>query len=619
MIIRHIPKKSARMSSFSGLVKYITDEQNKQERVGKVRISNCNSIDPTWATQEVLATQAKNQRAKGDKTYHVLISFAPGENPSEAVLKSIEDRVISSIGLHDHQRISAIHHDTDNLHIHVAINKIHPKTFNMIEPYRAYKAFAEVASTLEHEFGLEVTNHQTRKGRSENLADDMERHSGIESLINWMKRNCKTQLDGAKDWATLHQVLAQHGIIMRVKANGFVFCNANGLTVKASSISRGFSKHSLESKLGAFTPATFDGEIQKHNVYRYEPLNKNVIGSALYARYQYDMTHGKATLSTKLKHLREAQFRLIEKTKKRARIKRSALKFMSASRTQKKYMYQHISKNLLNDIEAIREKYTTERKHLVDAHKNKTWADWLRQNAQEGDHEALTAMRYRHRKNQNNYTLSGTSTALTAFSLTNFEHVDSITKEGTEIYKFDKTVIKNNGEEIQISKGTSIAALKQAIDMAKQNYGNCIRVNGSPRFKKIILHIAVQNNITITFADPGMEAQRQKLILEQEKNNEQSRRYGRNDGRRTSRSHEVAGATATTRRGNRAKPNAFSVRQGAPAEGQNSLRDVPQLDVVQLAGRSEVLLQNHAHDKLERQRRQPDNHVRRKVFGLSSC
>ncbi len=501
MIIRHIPMKSARRSSFSGLVNYITDEQNKQERVGKVRISNCNSVDPTWAIQEVLATQAKNQRAKGDKTYHVLISFAPGESPSEALLKMIEDRVISSIGLSDHQRISAIHHDTDNLHVHVAINKIHPKTFNMIEPYRAYKAFAEVASKLEVEHGLQLTNHQTRKGLSENLADDMEQHSGIESFINWMKRNCSSQLDGVKNWMALHQVLAQHGIIMRVQANGFVFCNDKGLTIKASSVSRGFSKHKLESKLGAFTPAVFDGETQKKNVYRYEPLNKNVIGSELYTRYQHDMTHGKTTLSTKLKHLREAQFRLIEKTKKRARIKRRALKLMSASRTQKKYMYQHISKTLLKDLEAIRGNYTTERKHLVDANRNKTWADWLRQKAQEGDHEALTA-------------------------------------------------------------------------------------------------------------------HRQKLILEQEKNNEQSRRYRFNDGRRTSGSHQVAGTTATARSGNRAKPNAFSVRQGPPAEGQNSLRDVSQLDVVQLTGGSEVLLQNHAYDKLERQRRQPDNHVRRKVFGL---
>lgn len=252
---------------------------------------------------------------------------------------------------------------------------------------------------------------------------------------------------------------------MRVQANGFVFCNDKGLTIKASSVSRGFSKHKLESKLVAFTPAAFDGETQKKNVYRYEPLNKNMIGAALYDRYQHDMTHGKAALSTKLKHLREAKFRLIEKTKKRARIKRNALKLMSVS------------------------------------------------------------------------------TAPNAFSLTDFEHVDSI-----------------------------------------------------------------------TFADPDMEAQRQKLILEQEKNNEQSRRYQFHDGRRASGSHQVTEAAA--RREKPTKTNALNIRQDQSAEGQNSLRDVSQLDVVQLTGRNEVLLQNHAHDKLERQRRQPDNHVRRKIFGL---
>src|SRR3546814_11915914 len=64
--------------------------------------------------------------------------------------------------------------------------------FRSIEPYRAYRAFSEVASTLEIEYGLEITNHQARKGRSENLADDMEQHSGIESFINWLKRDRKS-------------------------------------------------------------------------------------------------------------------------------------------------------------------------------------------------------------------------------------------------------------------------------------------------------------------------------------------------------------------------------------------------------------------------------------------
>ncbi|HAT3978654.1 TPA: relaxase/mobilization nuclease domain-containing protein [Legionella pneumophila] len=613
MIIRHIPMKSAKLSSFSSLVKYIIDEQNKQERVGKVKISNCNSIDPIWAIQEVLATQARNQRAKGDKTYHLLISFAPRENPPEDVLKAIEERVVSSIGFNEHQRISAIHHDTDNLHIHVAINKIHPKTFNMIEPYRAYKAFAKVASTLEIEHGLEITNHQTRKSRSENLADDMEQHAGIESLINWIKRNCREQIEQANNWKAVHKILALHGLEIHIKANGLVFCNEKGLMVKASSVSRGFSKKNLKSRLGEFEPSPYRMEKASQNVYRYEPLNKQVIGKEIYARYLHEREHGKTILSEKLKSLREAKTRLIDKAKKRGRIKRAALKLLKASRTQKKYLYKQISKTLLNDIEKIRQNYTKERNNLLDLHKKNTWADWLRYKAQQGDKDALTVMRYRNRKNQSDYTLSGESPNIISADI---NQVDSITKEGTEIYKVGKAVIRNNGSEIKISKGGSVATLKKAIEMAQQRYGSRIQVNGSPLFKKIIIQLTVQNNIPITFADSEMESQRQKLTSQLEKQDEQSRRYGFNDGRRTARSNEVAGTAHGERSLSRTKPNAISTRQGPPAEGQNGLRDLSQLDMVQFSGRGKVLLSADAHAQLERQRFEPDNHVRRKVFGL---
>ncbi|EHL31869.1 hypothetical protein LDG_6035 [Legionella drancourtii LLAP12] len=303
MIIRHILMKKTRLSSFSGLVQYLCNKQNKQERVGKIRLSNCNSIDPIWAVQEVLATQARNQRASGDKTYHMLISFAPGENPSSQALQEIEDRVASLIGFKEHQRISVVHHDTDNLHIHVAINKIHPQTFNMIEPYRAYKTFAEVASKLEIELGLQITNHQTRKNRSENLADDMELHSGIESLINWMKRNCKEQIDAAQNWSNLHKILAKHHMRIQIRANGFIFCDEDGLTVKASSVSRNFSKERLESKLGEFEPLLSITNLSSSNVYRYEPLNKTIISSELYAQYQHEKAQSQNVCSAKLKKL----------------------------------------------------------------------------------------------------------------------------------------------------------------------------------------------------------------------------------------------------------------------------------------------------------------------------
>jgi hypothetical protein len=223
-------------------------------------------------------------------------------------------------------------------------------------------------------------------------------------------------------------------------------------------------------------------------------------------------------------------------------------------------------------------------------------------------------MRYRNRKNSSNYSLSGL--ASNSFSA---EQVDSITKEGTEIYKLDKAVIRNTGNEIKISKGGTTATLKKALEMAKLQYGNCIRVNGSPLFKKIILQIVIQNNMPITFADSDMEEQRKKLILNQETDLEQSRQYGLNSRRRSSRSNEIARASTTNQRGifTRTKLNTFGIRRSSPAENQNSLRNLSQLDVVQLTGRSKVLLQDNAHDQLERQGLQPNNDVRWKIFGLN--
>ena len=310
----------------------------------------------------------------------------------------------------------------------------------------------------------------------------------------------------------------------------------------------------------------------------------------------------------------EARTKLIEKAKKRGRIKRAALKLMNLSKAQKKYLYQHINKTLLNEIETIRKSYAKERSQLLDSYQNTTWADWLKQKAQGGDQDALMAMRYRNRKNKHDYAISGSSASFS--SSLNFGQIDSITKEGTEIYKKDNSVIRDNGKEIIISKGGAIPTLKIALEMARQRYGDCICVNGSPLFKKIILQIVIQYQMPITFADLDLENQRQKLNFEQEKAYEQPKSSGQNHRRGTPGSYETTGAANENRKSRGTKSNSFSIRQGSPAEDHNSLRNLSKCDLVQLSRGGQVLLQDNAHDQLERQGLQLDNHVRRKVFGM---
>nr|AAP82040.1 putative transfer protein [Stenotrophomonas maltophilia] len=193
MIAKRIPRDRA-TSNMAKLVRYVVDAQGREdprswtntaeyilatrsngEKVGGMRVSNCHSTEPVAATLEILATQALNTRSKADKTYHLVFSFPPGEQPPMAVLHAIEDELCAAIGMADHQRISAVHIDTDHLHVHVAINKVHPKTYRNFEPFYDHKRLMEACDRLEVKHGLQPTNHGRQQLHEKRLQQQQER------------------------------------------------------------------------------------------------------------------------------------------------------------------------------------------------------------------------------------------------------------------------------------------------------------------------------------------------------------------------------------------------------------------------------------------------------------
>ena len=114
----------------------------------EVAITNCVSTDTTRAVREIAATQWLNTRAKSARTYHLIISLKDGANPEAQTLRMIEERFCNALGYAEHQRVSVVHHDTDNVHIHVAINKIHPKTLTLHHPIRDFITLKICGSSL---------------------------------------------------------------------------------------------------------------------------------------------------------------------------------------------------------------------------------------------------------------------------------------------------------------------------------------------------------------------------------------------------------------------------------------------------------------------------------------
>jgi hypothetical protein len=298
VIAKHVPMRAAARSDFAGLVRYITDAQDKAVRLGAVTVTNCEAATPEVANlsaviAEVLATQRQNTRAAGDRTFHLLVSFRPGEAPSAATLKAIEARLCAGLGYGEHQRVSAVHHDTDNLHLHIAINKIHPLRHTLHDPFQSYRRLAERCATLEREYGLEPDNHASKRSVAEGRAADMAHHAGVESLVGWVRRTCLEALRAAPSWRELHAVLQQNGLALEARGNGLVVAASDGTRVKASTLARDLSKPALEARLGPFEapperPASPSPAIHRHDRRQYDraPIRLRVDTAALYACYR---------------------------------------------------------------------------------------------------------------------------------------------------------------------------------------------------------------------------------------------------------------------------------------------------------------------------------------------
>ena len=626
MIAKRVAINSIRKGSFAGLVDYMVDTKNRSERVESVRITNCISDNTTWAIQEVAATQAQNTRAKTDKTYHLIISFRAGENPSKELLNAIEDRICDGLGYSGHQRISAVHADTDNLHIHVAINKINPEKHTIHEPYYDHRALGDLCEKLEVEYGLERDNHNPQK--TARRANDMESKAGIESLTGWIKRECLEPLKAAQSWEELHRVLRDNGLELVKRGNGLVIANQDGIAVKASSIARELSAGKLEAKLGPFKESTLGGgSAGQTKQYEKRPVRSRVDTTELYAKYKADQQSSIANRAIQMAEARQRKSRQIEAAKRAAKTKRSAIRLLGKG-VGKKLLYGLASQSLSRDFNRISEQYSRERQEINQRFQRQAWADWLQRKASEGNAEALEALRARgYGKKPTGSALGGDKTGREP-TLT--DQMDGITKKGTIIYRVGATAIRDDGDNLKVAKGAKQDDLAEALRMAMKRYGDKLTVNGSAEFKEQVARAAAAAKLAVTFDDPSLERSRQ-LYLQPSTTakgdmNEHAADRGRTDTGRTSRTGPVTGAGAgdnrdrfdnvsRTARGTGAgtKPYVSRVGRKPPPESQNRLRNLSELGLVRIDNGTEVLLPGNVSNHMEQQRTEPDNTVRRDI------
>jgi hypothetical protein len=503
-------QKATQASAADQTFDYILADQ-AGGRVGAVRITNCNADTPALAILEILATQSLNKRSRGDRTYHLVVSFEPGERPTPAQIETIENELCAAIGLAGHQRISALHLDRAHLHLHIAINKVDPATLRCIEPYYDKRKLMKACDELEIEHGLARTNHgRSVKGGPKGRAADFEAHSGQASFSSWVKGKIEAPLvalltDGCA-WDDVHALLAKEGLALKKRGAGLVIVDATGRSVRASTINRAFSMKALRTQLGAFqaSPAS-----QAQAAYQAKPLQANT--KALFAAYTRQRQQGAdARREAREASARDRQDIFAVFTKHRAQVKRSGL-----TRTGKRG--RRLELQLLRAqrlAEAAKRLRAAEED--IDKRFFFTWIAFLQDRAARGDVEALRALRSSGKpaaRAAADFITARDTAAAQTIILQNLR--PTVRKNGDLAYQLgDGGVVTDEKERIRIDR-LSYQAVLTALSLGERRFrGQTLALDGTASFKRQAAEVAAALRLNIVFDDDEMEEDRLNLIAQ---------------------------------------------------------------------------------------------------------
>ena len=304
MIATKIGKKSGVPDNYTRLGEYIAAAEEKGEKLHQFWIRNCdagtNIEDLDLSLLEIEAVRRQKPDI-ADKTYHLVVSFRPGEQDrlSKDDLMAIEAEYAKALGYEDHQRVAGTHINTDNFHMHIAFNKVHPETLKAVTPHRDFKTLAKVSREMEKKYGLAIDSGMTDgKERDPNklspAARDYEAHTWQESFQRHVLKHRKEILEGlgkATTWQEAHEVLAEYDISIKPRGNGMVLMSPDGQAMKASQLDRSCSKKKLEHRFGVFEAQhtkqrkKVGQTAKKKHRYKTRPLVQHRNTAALWRRY----------------------------------------------------------------------------------------------------------------------------------------------------------------------------------------------------------------------------------------------------------------------------------------------------------------------------------------------
>lgn len=266
--------------SFGGCIRYVMGKDNAEIIASDgVLLGNTREITDSFNYQRMLNPKIKQPVG------HIALSFKPEDKPklTNEFMAEIAMEYMDLMGIKDTQFILVRHNNTDNPHCHLVYNRI-GYDGKVISSQGDYKRNEIATKKLKDKYGLTYAEDKSKT--------NVEKLRSADQVKYEIHNAVKNALRHSKTWKQFNDSLAEQGIklefvkrsrdIKSVKDIQGIRFTKDGLTFKASQISRDFSFAKLNARLSWNTSETehcLGYNKQKQEQKTYNLPNTNLIES----------------------------------------------------------------------------------------------------------------------------------------------------------------------------------------------------------------------------------------------------------------------------------------------------------------------------------------------------
>jgi hypothetical protein len=489
-----------------------------------------------------------NTRVGADKKLaHFVVSYNQ-DKPTEAILRDTEDSMLAAMDLDKNHFATFLHNDNGYWHLHIfasRIEKDYPHRGNPLWQDKKKRDKVcreiEIRHRLSRDNGLHEIDAQgqiievplaerkaKREGRpkTSDRAQTVERYSGEKSFQTWCNEiRIGDRLKHAKSWQDLHAAATAYNCEIKPKGAGFVVCpigEKGGISLSTVGLKN------LPAKFGAFQPMPLGPAVEAVATYTPEPT---MPAGSLHQEWKEARAEFRSVKTTALNELRTTHATARAELRKRQCEELAAIR--SAATGQDRAIAVSIAK--LTYAVALTElaaEHASERQQvrgqLAEGGPGATFRDYLVKQAIGGNDVALALARkygadeatdVSRKREAEQFKVVAAARGLHDRSAPRLNFSHRIERSGTVIFDLGRgrqVIDSAISKQIQLNNAAAHdpAAVETSLRFATAKFGNKLVLTGPAEFQKLAVEIAVKKGLGITFADPALDAYREKLEAE---------------------------------------------------------------------------------------------------------